>query len=477
MKKAIFLYFIIFIEGYVVLSTELLAIRQITPYVGAGTDTTSIIIAAVLLPLALGYYVGGKFKPKLGLMGKRITIRRKLLQNIFISTIFLIFGLSFVFVHDFFELFFISVHHNSRLNTFIYAMVFIVFPVFLLAQTIPLTSNLFKEQKLSTITGKMLFFSTLGSLMGATFSTLVLMATIGVNLTVTVTIFCLCFLYILLSKRLISKQIIAIILLASASLYINSDTVMKKSNIVQSNNYHTIQITENKNGKRLMKLNGHYSAGLNKNESLPFGYMKFFENNFIRPIQNKGEVKSILVIGSGGFTLGLQDKKNNYAFVDIDGDLKDISEQYFLKQKLGENKKFHVIPARGFLQQAISKNQKYDLIIIDTFLGVKIPEHLITKEFYETVKLSLKDNGIVAINIIASPTFNNAFSVNLDNTLNEVFPNINRDVVGNYNAWISRPQTVRNIVYSYFNKKYDEEPAIYIDDKASPYYDKTKPID
>ena len=57
-----FLFFVIFLEGFVVLSLELLAIRLTIPFVGSGTDTISIIIAAVLLPLAFGYYRGGQFK-------------------------------------------------------------------------------------------------------------------------------------------------------------------------------------------------------------------------------------------------------------------------------------------------------------------------------------------------------------------------------------------------------------------------------
>src|SRR3954463_13534314 len=48
------------LEGYVVLAVELLAIRQLTPYVGNATDTVAIVIAAVLLPLAFGYEAGGR---------------------------------------------------------------------------------------------------------------------------------------------------------------------------------------------------------------------------------------------------------------------------------------------------------------------------------------------------------------------------------------------------------------------------------
>lgn len=474
MKKTSFLFFIIFIEGYVVLSAELLTIRQIVPYVGSGTETVSIIITAVLLPLALGYYAGGKFKPRYNFKGQKITIRRKLLRNILISTIFLMIGLSFVFIHDFFNLSFMLINSNRLLATSLYAIIFIVFPVFLLAQTIPLTSNFFKKEGLSVTTGKILFFSTLGSLMGAIFSTLVLMATIGVNATVTVTILCLCFLYTILSEKFLSKQVLFVALLAVISIYMNGGNMLKKANILQNNKYNTIQISEHKDGNRVMVLNNAAAAGFNENGTIPFPYMDYFEQNFIVPIQDKGEKKSILVIGSGGFTLGLKDKKNDYTFVDIDGNLKDISEQYFIKQKLGPNKKFQAMPARAFIQQAINKNEQYDLIVVDAYLVYDIPEHLATKEFFESLKASLKEDGIVTINILASPTFSNAFSVNLDNTLKAVFPNINRDVVGYYNGWEKR--NIANVIYSYYNRKYDEDAVIYIDDKRRIYQDKYKTI-
>ena len=48
-------YSIILAEGYVVLSTELLAIRLLIPFVGNSTETLSIIIAAVLMPLAIAF--------------------------------------------------------------------------------------------------------------------------------------------------------------------------------------------------------------------------------------------------------------------------------------------------------------------------------------------------------------------------------------------------------------------------------------
>jgi hypothetical protein len=96
MKKLGFiavLFATIVLEGYVVLSSELLAIRQTIPFVGSGTDTISIIIAAVLMPLAFGYQSGGRFKPGMH-NGKYISIREKLIKNMVISQIILLFGIS-----------------------------------------------------------------------------------------------------------------------------------------------------------------------------------------------------------------------------------------------------------------------------------------------------------------------------------------------------------------------------------------------
>ena len=58
------LFAVILLEGFVVLAFELLAIRQLIPFVGSSTDVVAIVIGAVLMPLSFGYYSGGDFKMK-----------------------------------------------------------------------------------------------------------------------------------------------------------------------------------------------------------------------------------------------------------------------------------------------------------------------------------------------------------------------------------------------------------------------------
>ena len=63
-------------------------------------------------------------------------------------------------------------------------------------------------------------------------------------------------------------------------------------------------------------------------------YIDYINKHFIKPTLNDKKVYSILVIGAGGFTLGYDDTKNDYTYIDIDGSLKDIAEDHLLKQKL-----------------------------------------------------------------------------------------------------------------------------------------------
>jgi len=479
-KKFAFLFFIIFIEGYIVLSAELLAMRQLIPFVGSGTDTMGIIIAAVLMPLAIGYYKGGQFKT----YKKGIKIRQKLLNNIFVATIFLLPGLSSLTIEFFFEsLSYIGIH-DRILKTTIYSTFFLVVPVYLLAQTIPLISNYFSKQSLSKITGKMLFVSTIGSFMGAVFSTLVLMAYLGIFYTALITLLCLTILYIALSKKnKLNNGKIIMIGFAALAIYLNSPFTMNKMGIITSNNHHTVRILDQPNDLKVLSLNGNHSSGFFDNDALKlsdranaFKYISYINTRIIGNHKYIGKVRKILVIGAGGFTIGMDDKKNEYTFIDINPELQKITEEHFHKQRLGDNKKFIAQPARGFVAQATKQNEKYDIIIIDAYLGKNsLPEHLLTLEFFESLKEITKNNGAIALNFIGSPTFNNQYSVNLDATLRHAFPMLNRHVITHYNALLDHPKNSANIIYSYHHRDYSNT-KLYTDNLNQSFSDKEKKL-
>ena len=471
--SALLLYLVIMLEGYIVLSAELLAIRQTIPYVGSGTDTVSIIIAAVLMPLAIGYYAGGHYTAAVGT--RRARPRQKLLRNLALSSLFLLFGLSTFLVELFFETLIQSGSSHRLLMVTLYSVLFIITPVYLLGQTVPLISTYFSKQHISRITGKMLFFSTIGSFLGSIFSTLVLMSFFGVHITVIFLFLLIVVIAFLISnkKRDRKKLLFLLGIFAFAGL-INSTPAMRVFGIYSDNQYNTIRIFKDPEGITHFFQNNSDSSAIGP-DGYKHVYIQHLERALLAPIQDSSIApKNILVIGAGGFTFGLEDRHNKYAYVDIDPSLEKVATWYFLKQSLTDNKKFVPEAAQSFVNFT---KDKYDLILLDAFNGdATLPEDLVTVEFLKSIKDRLNPRGVLAINFVISPNYQDAMSRHLENTLREVFPYMSRDVVQDYSAWSQNPNLRLNVLYYYFHHPADEkdmkERVIYTRDKNQIFFDK-----
>lgn len=463
------LFIVIILEGFTVLAAELLAIRQLTPFVGSGTDSVSIIIAAVLMPLAFGYHAGGQFKPGFH-NGKYYSIRKKLTNNILISLCFWLIGTSYFALALIFSMLYEADITNRLVLTTLYCGIFLVYPVFLLGQTIPLVSNYFSKQRLSEVTGFMLFFSTLGSFLGSVFTTLILMALIGVNYTATIILAVLGILIILLSKNKTNERVIIAVVLVGFGAYLNSGMMMDTFKIVENNQYSTIQIYENDEGTHMVMNNN--SSSMVTHDGKPHDYIQTAEKLTLAHIQDDTKpAKNILVIGAGGFTYGMDDDHNHFDFVDIDPSLKRISEDFLLPKAVSKNKEFHPMPARGYLS---STDKIYDVIFLDAYSGdLTIPEHLVTVEFFKQIKSKLAPDGIVISNFILSPNFSSTMSQKLDNTFSAVFPKYSRLIVNpTPNFWENATHYAENIIFVYKNLSYLNTKEVYSDLKNTVFYDK-----
>ena len=199
------IYLIIFFEGLVAIAVEILAIRQLIPFVGNSVIITSMVIGLFLLFLAGGYYRGGKFNCNL-LMILRINLTiAALIIGVGLSTSFLIFWFFYLF----------QVIKINLLWALITYLLLIIAPVtYLLGQTIPITMNLFPPSvRVGEIGGKVLSISTCGSFLGAVFTTIILMNTLGVAVTILINTLLLACLTLFIThnyKKLLLQLIIVI---------------------------------------------------------------------------------------------------------------------------------------------------------------------------------------------------------------------------------------------------------------------------
>ena len=459
-KKSIFLFIIILISGYASLALELLAIRQLVPYLGSDTIITSIVIGIVLIFLSIGYYRSGKINIK------KSSIRDKIVNNFVIATCFIFISTTYVFLDNYFKFFeFIGIT-NRILKAFSFSILFLSVPSYLLAQTTPLISNYFSKNISGKSTGIILMFGTFGSFAGSLFTTLFIMPVFGVNYAVMFNVFLMTVAILLLNRRNRIEIYILTFLSIILTFMFNNSILEKKLGILVNNEFSTIKVAATDNGdSKIMIVNNSYASKISKNEVLMFDYVKYIEQNFINYLPKSGEKKDVLILGAGGFTMGIKDEYNNYTFVDINKALLGVSEKYFLEKKLSGNKQYIVSDARAFLKQ---NSKKYDLIILDTYsYSTEIPTHLITEEYFLSVKNSLKNNGVMVANIIMMPNFNDKFSIKIDNTIQSVFKNVQRQVIGNFNPWGEAGQNANsNVIYAYFNSNFKTDKT-YTDNNNS----------
>jgi len=396
-----FIITLLFVEGFVGLSYQMLYIRQMVPVLGNNIIIVSWIVGVFLLFLALGYRQGGLFNGD---------VKNKLAKNFIMAGVLSGIGLSTFFVSVYFKFLATFIGHYSLLIS--YSMLIVAPTAFLLGQTLPLITNHMPEDTVSKVSGDVLFFSTIGSFLGAVLGTNVLVHYLGVAETIFITTSALILLTFFLNKKSWIFIITFIPLLFIFTIQHQNE------NFIETNEYGSYNIKEFKfygvDGKFFMS-NGSLSSFIGDNGE-KIGYIDTVRRILFDDFKLVN--KEILTLGAGGFVLSHQIENNSFTYVDIDPEIKRIVEENFLKEPI--NGEFIGEDARGYLL----KNKKpYDVIFLDAYTGMaSIPEHLSTTEFFKLVKNNLKEDGLLIINSIADFNFSSKFSRAFKESVSQSFP-------------------------------------------------------
>jgi len=452
------LIFLIFLNGYVSLSLELVVLRQLSFYVGSSAVITSIIMAIFLGFMSFGYFLGESQK----ISDKKI--RRILNVSFIVIALLSVCGASFPLITDYFNWMYLVGIKSGALQTFIYSLLFLSIGPFLFGFNTTLLSRQLRTYD-KNCTGGIMAWDTIGSVIGSVATTLILMPFIGVNYTVFLITILSVLGAIVLYRRWWVFLICALVL--GGSLYLNSDVYQyERYGILVNNANSTISVAEF-DDEKIFYMNGLAMSVLNKNTGTTSSYIDYINNNFIYNMPQDRKYK-ILVLGAGGFTLGLHDARNDYTFVDIEHTLKGVAEKHFLEQKLTKNKRFVVEDASQFLKNS---DELYDFILLDIYSNsFQVPEGFITAEFMERLKSRVAPKGIITMNMIVYPEFADAYTRVFDNTFHAVFPyNTSRHVVDDFNPW-RNTMGASNVVYVYYNVPNDGR--VYTINKTPVIYDR-----
>lgn len=442
---------IILIEGFASIAIEILTIRQLLPVAGGSVIVTSLIIGIFLLFLAIGYERGGHVKTEL---------HEKLRRNFVIAAIWVGVGLSYIFINSFFTNIEKIVGKHIVYSLVAYLLIIIAPAIYLLGQTLPITMNIVRQDKMTgVIAGKVLGISTIGSFLGATFTTLILMQYVGVAWTVFLTFALLIILTLLLSHTMTSFWRTFILALVAGIVIYAMNVSFEKSTFKLTNTYANYSILTSKTSsiredEKYLIINGVFNSYTNKRGEV-FPYVEMIAKVIYDDLQLVNA--DILVLGAGGFTLSQNDAGgNHFTYVDIDSQIKQVVVPDFIPV-IKDN--LVIDDARHYL---VSTDKKFAVIVVDTYSSLHaIPAHLVTREFMLSIKHHLIDQGGYAIfNIIADPFFTDAYSKRIDNTIRSVFGSC---AVLPFKY--ANQET--NIIYACSHLTHAQDKVVYTDDKNS----------
>jgi len=402
------LFIILFLEGFITISVEIIIMRQLLPFFGGSVVITSIIIGVFLLFLALGYWRGGSYKQD---------FFKQLSRNFMLSMLWIGVGLSYTLIAGFYYLSIYQIHLSYLPSLVFYLLIVLAPIVYWLGQTVPLTTNLFnQEQRVSHISGRALFLSTIGSFMGALLTSLLLFQYLGVAWTIVIN--CL-LLFILLIYIRVHGELSwgGVLLLLLALLFIQILNVQaENAQFKQTNNYANYRVINSFDFSKIFQINLSNSSMLTADKK-GFAYIELLRDILFNKLALQH--KKILVVGAGGFTLTAAGTHNNEVlYVDIDPEIKKIAETHFLNQPIQGT--FIGQDARSYLHQT---NQHFDVILSDVYSHqATIPASLLTQEYFQGLADHLNPGGLLVVNIIANPLFADDYAQIVFNTIHAVFP-------------------------------------------------------
>jgi len=400
---------LIFIEGFVSISIEILTMRQITPFVGNTIVITTTVIGFFLLALALGYMRGGQ-RQGAGL--------RQMVNNFVYASLIAGIGLSYPFVETSFDL--LATAGLPGYVTLILYLVMITSPaVYLLGQTIPLATHFFKSGGVSQISGRVLFLSTIGSFVGSIGTAAVLFMTIGVAHTVFITFAALIVCAMIIEVKTTRRgSIFATLSVGMLAIYI-VNVGYENSRFIASNAYAYVEVESFEEAgqggtTKAFRLDNNQTS-LRRQDNTGYAYIEMMKKIMFDDLQLRN--KNILSLGSGGFSLTAQSAYGNkVTYVDINPDLDEAALQGFQDSING------VVVTQDARQYVREHPREFDAIVLDVFSKkYSIPEHLVTVEAMHDLKSAVNPGGFVLMNIVMDSYFRDAYSRRILHTVNAVF--------------------------------------------------------
>jgi predicted membrane-bound spermidine synthase len=438
MQRQAHLYATAFAGGLVSLGVEMAASSLLRNHFGTANLVWATIIGLILLFLAAGYFLGGRWADH--------SPHYVTLHQIVAWAGFLIGLVPFV-AHPVLSLASQGFAHlNAWLlsGSFVTVMILFSVPVTLMGCISPFIIRLAMEDigNAGQIAGRVYAISTAGSFVGTFLPSLVLVPTIGTRNTfvlLSLLLILVSFAGLALSKprRLLSYLWMPLIVVLLSALARGQPIKAAQNSIYETESaYNYIQVTEREGCHRLLLNEGQgvhsiYCPGQLRTAG-PWDYF-LVAPYFNPPLYTPAQVESVAIIGLAAGTMARQYTAVYGPLpidgVEIDAKIVRVGREYFAMNS--PNLNVVVADGRYYLAQS---DRRYTVIGVDAYRLPYIPSHLTTVEFFQQVREHLTKDGVVAINVGHTPEDYRLIEAMLA-TMLQVFPSAHViDVPNSFNA-------------------------------------------
>lgn len=392
---------ICFVAGAAIMVIEISANRLLAPHFGNSVYTWTALIGVLLVAISLGGYLGGVLSDKLG----RMDLLGWLLAGSAVLTM-LIPSISLVLGP--------ALAGAGLISGPVMASLFLLaLPGVLLGAVSPASVRFYSmlnlDQHVGIAAGTISMLGSLGSFVGTFVTGFFLLSAFGVKTIFlgsgAVLLVLALLAFWMAGKSMKTHVAITVVVLLAGLITHQAKASVDKLTIHQENSfYHQIEVQERISGDikdRFLKLDSTLEGAMRMNDGgLLLDYQHYWR--LVR-LNEELSVKRALFIGAGAFGMPEEVSRlmegSQVDVVEIDPAVIEVGRRYF---KLNEHPNVHAYAsdARRFLNESAGN---YDFIFGDAYNGVHhIPSHLVTQEFFGTVKKKLSPNGIFLMNVITA---------------------------------------------------------------------------
>ena len=427
-----------FLVGAASLGVEIAVARLVAPFFGASTIVWANTIAIVLLALATGYWLGGRWSD-------RHPDRRRL--DVLVLAAGTLLAIVPLVSHPFLDL---SIKALDTISAGVFAgslaavLVLVALPLLLLGAVSPWAVRLQVErvEHAGDVTGRLYATSTAGSLAGVFLAALVLIPFAGTHRTFLVFALVLC----LAGAVGLPRVTLAIPLVVAGLLLLPPGTIKPVTSnggrviAERETPYQYARVIQYPNGVRELELDEGLAV---HSRYIPGSYLThgYWDNPLVLPLATLGRpARSIAILGSAAGTMA---RAYHHFFpaarvdaVELDGELVALGRRYF-GLRPAPDLHLYVADARPYLR---TTRQRYEAIVVDAYRQPYIPFYLVTHEFFALAKQHLQSRGLLIVNVGHPPgscTLVRAISA----TLRSDFPVVGLDVVDRYNTLVLASRT------------------------------------